>query len=68
MIGLTLVVVIALALNRSRSGFTLPALSGVGRAGWVVPATRVLFAIGAVAAAFFVIRTGHLGAQLTWGD
>jgi len=28
----------------------------------------VLFVIEAVAVAFFVIRTGHLGAQLTWCD
>lgn len=68
MVGVTLVVVLALALSRSRGGFALPGLSAIARASWVVPAMRVLFVIGAVAAAFFVIRTGHLGAQLTWGD
>lgn len=30
--------------------------------------TRVLVAALAVASVFFVIRTGHLGAELTWGD
>lgn len=68
MIGVTFFVVVALALSRSRRGFTLPFLSGIARAGWVPPAMRGLFAIGAVAAMFFVIRTGHLGAQVTWSQ
>jgi hypothetical protein len=33
---------------------------------WI--ALRALFVIGAVVAGFFVIRTGHLGAKLTWAE
>jgi uncharacterized membrane protein len=57
MIGVTAVVLVALFLWRRRDD----------RPAWLAPAVRVLFVIGAVAAAFLVIRTGHLGAQLTWG-
>ena len=57
MIGVTAVVLVALFLWRRRGE----------RPGWLAPAVRVLFVVGAVATAFLVIRTGHLGAQLTWG-
>jgi hypothetical protein len=68
MIGLTAVVLIALALRRAAAGQGLARLQGLGRQAWVSPATRAAFAILAVVAAFFVIRTGHLGAKQTWGD
>jgi hypothetical protein len=42
------------------------------RQGWldgiVFHAARVVVAALAIASVFFVIRTGHLGAELTWGE
>jgi len=38
------------------------------RGGPAAIALRVAVAGLAVASIFFVIRTGHLGAKLTWGD
>lgn len=68
MIALTAVVLLALALRRAAAGEGLARLRDLGRQAWVAPATRAAFAILAVLAAFFVIRTGHLGAKQTWGD
>jgi hypothetical protein len=68
MIGLTVVVLAGLALRRAAAGEGLARLRGLGRQAWVSPVTRAAFAIVAVAALFFVVRTGHLGAKQTWGD
>jgi hypothetical protein len=68
MIGLTAVVLVGLALRRAAAGEGLVRLRGLGRQAWVAPVTRGAFAIVAVAALFFVVRTGHLGAKQTWGD
>jgi hypothetical protein len=66
MIGLAAVVLIAVLLSQSRSGSRLGFLSGLAGSSGIRPALRGLFVVGAAAAIFFVIRTGHLGAQLTW--
>jgi hypothetical protein len=68
MIGLTAVVLAGLALRRAATGDGPARLYGLGRQAWVAPVTRAAFAIFAVLALFFVIRTGHLGAKQTWGD
>jgi hypothetical protein len=67
MIALTAVVLIGLALRRAAAGQGLARLGGLGRQAWVSPVTRASFAVLAVVALFFVIRTGHLGAERTWG-
>jgi hypothetical protein len=67
MIGLTAVVLTGLALRRAAAGQGPAWLHRLGRQPWVAPATRAAFAVFAVAALFFVIRTGHLGAEQTWG-
>jgi hypothetical protein len=64
MIGFTLVIVLAMLAQR------LPG-SAVGRVLATGPAALILrgfIAVFAVAAIFFVIRTGHLGAKLAWGQ
>jgi hypothetical protein len=64
MIGFTLVIVLAMLAHR------LPG-SAVGRllaTGPLALILRGLIAVFAVAAIFFVIRTGHLGAKLAWGQ
>ncbi len=68
MVLLAGVVLTAVLLSQAREHSRLSRLSGIARSGRLQPILRALFAIGAVAAIFFTIRTGHLGAQLTWGD
>jgi hypothetical protein len=68
MIGVTAIVLLAVLLSQSREGTRLARLTGLARSSAVRSGLRVLFALGAVAATFFVIRTGHLGAKLTWGE
>jgi uncharacterized membrane protein len=38
------------------------------RRGWLSVVLRVLVGLLALTAVFFVIRTGHLGAELAWGE
>jgi hypothetical protein len=66
MVLLAAVVLVGVLLSQAREGSRLGFLSGVAASPSVWIALRALFAVGAVAAIFFVIRTGHLGAQLTW--
>jgi hypothetical protein len=66
MVLLGAVVLFAVLLSQAHEGSRLGFLSGVAASPGVRVALRALFVIGAVAAIFFVIRTGHLGAQLTW--
>ena len=66
MIGLAAVVLIAVLLSQSREGSRLGFAAGLAGSTGVRLAVRGLFVIGAAAAIFFVIRTGHLGAKLTW--
>jgi hypothetical protein len=67
MILVAALVLFAVALTQAEDGSRLARLRGLARSPRLRVAIRALFAIGAVVAAFFVIRTGHLGAQLTWG-
>ena len=66
MILVAAVVLAAVLLSQARPGSRLGFLSPLAGSRGVRLALRALFAIGAVAAIFFAIRTGHLGAQLTW--
>jgi hypothetical protein len=63
---LTAVVLSAVLLSQARPGSRLGFLSKAAASPGIRVALRALFALGAVAAIFLVIRTGHLGAQLTW--
>jgi hypothetical protein len=65
MVLVAAVVLLAVLLSRAGEG-RLARLSGLAASRPLWIGLRALFAIGAVAAIFFVIRTGHLGAQLTW--
>jgi hypothetical protein len=66
MLGVAALVLLAVALSQAREGNRLGWLSGLASSRGVRLALRGLIAVGAVVAIFFVIRTGHLGAQLTW--
>jgi hypothetical protein len=66
MVGLAAIVLFAVLLSQAREGTRLGRLSGLASSRVLRTGLRVLFAVGAVAAVFLVIRTGHLGAQLTW--
>jgi hypothetical protein len=66
MILLAGAVLAAVLLSQARPGSRLGFLAGIARQPFTRPAQRVVFAVGAVVAIFFVIRTGHLGAQVTW--
>jgi hypothetical protein len=65
---LAAVVLFAVGLSQAHPGSRLNRLAGLASSRQVWIGLRVLFAIGAVVATFFVIRTGHLGAELTWKD
>jgi hypothetical protein len=66
MVALTAVVLVAVLLSQAEPGSRLGFLSGLAGSSGIRLALRGLFVVGAAAAIFFVIRTGHLGAQLTW--
>jgi hypothetical protein len=66
MVALAAVVLFAVLLSQAQPGSRLGFLSGLASSSGIRLALRGLFVIGAAAAIFFVIRTGHLGAQLTW--
>ncbi|MEA2432363.1 MAG: hypothetical protein QOI19_2836 [Thermoleophilaceae bacterium] len=66
MILLAAVVLSAVLLSQARPGSRLGFLSSLASSRALSIALRALFVIGSVAAIFFVIRTGHLGAQITW--
>jgi hypothetical protein len=66
MLGVAALVLFAVALTQARAGNRLGFLSGLASSRGVRLALRGLFVAGAVIAIFFVIRTGHLGAQVTW--
>jgi hypothetical protein len=66
MIVVAAIVLFAVLLSRSEPGSRLARLTPLASHGTLRGALRVLFAVAAIVATFFVIRTGHLGAQLTW--
>jgi hypothetical protein len=66
MVLLTAVILSAVLLSQARPGSRLAFLSNLAGSAALRNVLRVLFALGAVAAIFLVIRTGHLGAQVTW--
>jgi hypothetical protein len=66
MVALAAVVLVAVLLSQAEKGSRLGFLSGLRESNGIRLALRGLFVIGAAAAIFFVIRTGHLGAQITW--
>lgn len=66
MVALAAVVLIAVLLSQSEQGSRLGFLSGLAGSSGIRLALRGLFVVLAAAAIFFVIRTGHLGAQITW--
>jgi hypothetical protein len=67
-IVLAAVVLFAVALTKAERGSRLARLSVLADDPRVWIALRALFVIGAVVAGFFVIRTGHVGAKLTWAE